>query len=397
MGDAGAEREAVELRLCAVVPRTRGEEARKWLADKGLLDLHARVTGEGRMLFIPLSEKAVGGAATPAEAAEGSAAGDDGSVDAGVLNPMPQSFATHFGAKFAVREAQVRSRDRGSYLEHVRLPWEERAKLPQGFDQIGDLAVVRFDEENAKHESEVARAILSAYKGVRAVAADEGVGGELRVRALRKIGGEGDLRTVHKEFGISIEADLERVFFTPRLAGERRRLALLVAPYEHVLDGFAGVGPIALQIAKVQPSVQVDAVDVNAAAVELLGRNAQRNKLTNIKAHEADFRTFARGQKPNSFSRVVMNLPHRAKEFLPDALPLVARGGFVHLYSILPLDKILPEQGQLRGLAERAGGQATIVRARPIKTYSPHELYVVFDLRIDDPPKAAAGGERPSK
>lgn len=353
--------------------------------EQGLLDLHARVLNEGPQLLFPLSERAVPGAGTPRESAEGCGAADDGRVDAGVLGPMPQNFATHFGASFVVRETQVRSRDRGRYQEHAKVPEAERAGLPQSFDYVGDVAVVRFDAGNRRWEGEVARAILAAYKGVRVVAADEGVEGELRVRTLRKLAGEGELRTVHKEFGIQMEVDLARVFFTPRLAGERRRLALLVAPHERVLDAFAGVGPIALHIAKAQPAARVEAVDVNPAAVQLIKANAARNKVRNLEATEADFRKFAEAQKPRSFSRVVMNLPHRAKEFLPSALPLVTPGGQLHLYSILPLDKILPEQGQLRRLAESAGTQVTILRARPIKTYSPGELYTVFDLRVDAP------------
>ncbi len=372
-----------EPRLFASVPRARGEESRKWLIEKGLLDLHARTLSEGPLLFFPLCELAVPGAATPREAAEGCGARDDGTVDAGGLNPTAQSFATHFGATFALRDTQVRARASQSYLNVVNVPPEVRAHLPQGFDQIGDIAVVKFDEESRPYEPEVARAILAAYKGIRAVAADEGVEGDLRVRTLRKLSGAGDLHTVHKEFGLHIEVDLERVFFTPRLAGERRRVALMVAPYEHVLDAFAGVGPISLQIAKLQPSVNLDAVDVNGAAVELLRRNAERNKLRNITAHEADFRAFAAARKPASYSRIVMNLPHRAKEFLPDALPLVARGGYLHLYQILPLDQVLPEQGALRRIGEAAGAKLTILRARPVKTYSPTDLYVVFDLRVD--------------
>ncbi len=376
-----------EPRLCASVPRARGEEARVWLLQQGLLDPHARVGGEGPLLFFPLSERSVPGATTPAEAADGCGARDDGTVDAGGLGPMPQSFATHFGATFAVREAQVRSRDRGAYQAVARVPDAARALLPQSFDQVGDIAVVKFDERNAQYEGEVARAILASYKGIRAVAADEGVAGEMRVRTLRKVAGEGDLKTVHKEFGIGIEVDLEKTFFTPRLAGERRRLALLVAPYEHVLDAFAGVGPISLHIAKLQPSAQVEAVDINGAAIELLRRNGERNKLRNIKAHEGDFRAFAAAAKPRSFSRIVMNLPHRAKEFLPAALPLVALGGYIHLYEILPLEKVLPEQGQLGQIARDAGAGVTILRARPIKSYSPTDLYIVFDLRVDAPAK----------
>jgi tRNA (guanine37-N1)-methyltransferase len=384
MGDPDPQLAAIEPRLFAFLPRARGEEARRWLIEHELLDVHARILSESNAIFFPLGERAVGGATSGAEAAEGCGPGDDGQVDAGNLNPPAQNFATHFGAKFVVRETEVRTRDRGSFQVLAQVPEEARAKLPQGFDQVGDIAVVKFGDENRQWEAETGRAILAAFKGLRVVAADDGVTGEMRLRALRKIAGGGPLTTVHREFGIAIEVDLEKVFFTPRLAGERRRVALLVAPYERVLDAFAGVGPISLHIAKAQPGAEIDAIDINPTAVELIRRNAERNKLKNIRARQQEFGAWARAQKPHSYSRIVMNLPHRAREFLPAALPLVAPGGLVHLYAILPLEQILPEQGQLRRLAEQAGAKVTILRARPIKTYSPNDLYVVFDLRVDE-------------
>ena len=344
-------------------------------------------------MFLPLSEASVPGASTPLEAAEAVPVRAGGRVDGGDLGPAAQAFATHFGASFEVRETEVRTRDRGAYTEVADVPPEARATLPQGFDLIGDIALVKFTPENRPWEAQVADAILRSTRGVRAVAADEGVEGERRLRAVRKVGGEGPLTTVHKEFGLAIEVDLERAFFTPRLAGERRRLALEVAPGERVLDAFAGVGPITLHIARAQPTASVVAVDVSGDAVAILRANAARNRLANIEAHAADFHDFARAARPASFTRVVMNLPHRAKEFLPDALPLVVEGGIVHLYAILPLEHVLPEQGALRRIGAQAGREVTILRARPIKSYSPNDIYVAFDLRVQRaPPSRPAPG-----
>lgn len=375
---------AVQPRIFAAVARARGEEARGWLMGNGLLDLHARVLSDESRVYLPLAGSAVPGATSPVEAVEAVPTRPDGDVDGGDLGPAAQAFATHFQAAFVVRPTEVRTRDRGAFTEVADVPDIERPSLPQGFDLIGDIAVVKFSEENRRWQAQVAEAILKTTKGVRAVASDEGVGGERRIRTVRKVAGEGTLSTVHKEFGLSIEVDLERAFFTPRLAGERRRLALEVAPGERVLDAFAGVGPITLHIARAQPTSSVVAVDVSADAVGLLRANATRNKLANIEAHVADFHDFAAAAEPSSFTRVVMNLPHRAKEFLADALPLVVDGGVIHLYAILPIEQVPPEQGALRRLAQAAGGRdVTILRARPIKSYSPNDLYVAFDLRVE--------------
>lgn len=358
----------------------------------GLLDLHARVLSDEARVFFPLNEATVADATTPVEAVEAVPTREGGGVDGGDLTPAAQAFATHFSASFVVRPTEVRTRDRGAFTEAADVPAGARPLLPQGFDLIGDIAVVKFSEENRKWERPVADAILRTSRGVRVVAADEGVDGELRLRTVRKVAGQGSLTTVHKEFGLSIEVDLERAFFTPRLAGERRRLSLEVAPGERVLDAFAGVGPITLHIARAQPTASVVAVDVNPAAVELLRSNAVRNKLMNVEANAADFHAFATLAPPRSFTRAVMNLPHRAKEFLAGALRLVVDGGVIHLYSILPLEQVLPEQGALRRLAHAAGREVTILRARPIKSYSPNDLYVAFDLRVEPGPPQPLDG-----
>lgn len=55
-----------------------------------------------------------------------------------------------------------------------------------------------------------------------------------------------------------------------------------------LLDLGCGWGPIALTMAAKAPGATVWAVDINQRAVELTRHNAQRNHLTNVRAHTAD-------------------------------------------------------------------------------------------------------------
>lgn len=55
----------------------------------------------------------------------------------------------------------------------------------------------------------------------------------------------------------------------------------------NLLDLGCGWGPIALTMAAKSPAATVWAVDINERAVELTHHNAQRNHLTNIRAHTA--------------------------------------------------------------------------------------------------------------
>jgi len=60
------------------------------------------------------------------------------------------------------------------------------------------------------------------------------------------------------------------------------RADLPIAASGDLLDLGCGAGPIALTMARRSPDATVWAVDVNARARELCGRNAERNALTNV-------------------------------------------------------------------------------------------------------------------
>ena len=68
---------------------------------------------------------------------------------------------------------------------------------------------------------------------------DKGVKGEFRVRDLEVVAGDDRLETIHQEYGIRLLVDPSRVYFNPRLAGERHRVASLVREgrdgHRHVL------------------------------------------------------------------------------------------------------------------------------------------------------------------
>ena len=72
--------------------------------------------------------------------------------------------------------------------------------------------------------------------------------------------------------------DVKKVYFSPRLATERKRVADLVSDGEEILDMFAGVGPFPFVIAK-EKSVDITAVDINEVAIQYLNENIKINKV----------------------------------------------------------------------------------------------------------------------
>jgi 16S rRNA G1207 methylase RsmC len=66
------------------------------------------------------------------------------------------------------------------------------------------------------------------------------------------------------------------------------RADLSLASTGHLLDLGCGAGPIALTMARRSPAATVWAVDVNARALDLTRRNAERNGLANIRVVRPD-------------------------------------------------------------------------------------------------------------
>ena len=329
---------------CVVVPRGRAEEVRRALRDRGLLLKHAEILREGDRILLPARER----------------------VDLGF--PVEQRDV---GATFV----PVRS-----YKDVVRVPDRLRPLLPSSFDVIGDVAVLKIPEELEAHRAEIGRAILAWNPKVRVVARDRGVSGGLRIRDVEVVAGEPRTTTVHVEYGLRYHVDVARAYFSPRLGTERMRVARQVAPGEAVADPFAGVGPYAILIARRADPARVVAADANPEAVALLRRNVAANRADRVEVGEGDARDVLASVGP--VDRVILDLPHRAMEFLPDALGALGPHGTVHMYGILEDAEREARALEVRYLVEGSGRTAEEVRLHDVRAYSPSQHHVAFDVRV---------------
>jgi 16S rRNA (guanine1207-N2)-methyltransferase len=100
-------------------------------------------------------------------------------------------------------------------------------------------------------------------------------------------------RTVHVVLpGLHLRLETDSGMFSPGHLDTGTRVLLEAAPAPplagDLLDLGCGYGPIALAMAARSPAATVWAVDVNARALELCERNAQRAGLPNVRAVTAD-------------------------------------------------------------------------------------------------------------
>ena len=326
--------------------------------DLGLLHEHLRIVREGERLFLPTTER----------------------VDLGF--PMEQR---EFGTGFvAVR----------SYKDVVEVPDALRRSLPTSFDVIGDIAVLKVPEELQRYREKIGLSILRWNPKIRVAVQDRGVKGERRVRSIEVIAGERRTTTVHTEYGLHYRVDLAQAYFSPRLASERKRIADRVFEGEVVADPFAGVGPFAILIAKRRQPRLVHASDVNPAAVELLGANIGANRAARVATHEGDARHILRQIAP--VDRVILDLPHTAFDYLPDAFAAIGARGVVHVYRILERADERAAADRIRGMAAQAGMEIRDLQLHTVRAYSPTQHHVAFDVTVVRASHRADPGTSPS-
>ena len=330
------------------VPLREGERVRRALLDEGALRLDLQLRREGGELLLPL------------------------------LDGQPR-----LGFPVALAEFEPTEDSPRHYTERLgHLPAAAQALLPTAFDVIGHVLLVKIPEELREHEREIAEALLATTPSVRTVAHDEGVAGELRVRALRVLAGETDTRTEHVEHGVRLRVDPATCYFSPRLATERRRVAALVAPGEVVVDLMAGVAPFALVIAKHAQPARVHAVDLNEAAIVFARENVTLNKLEALVVPErADARAWAAAH-PGLADRVITNLPHTAHAFLEDALKVLKEEGAWHYHCIQAEDALGRHLAELASRAADVGRSLRVGGTRVVRAYSPRERHFAVDLRV---------------
>ena len=246
------------------------------------------------------------------------------------------------------------------------------------YERLGDIVILH--EDDLDRARQIADAIMdSDIRCETVVNRASKVKGVERVREWEVLAGDGT-ETVHREYGTEFLVDIASVYFSPRLATERHRVIEQVTPEERAFDMFAGVGPYAIPMA--QAGAEVVATDINEVAIEYLEANAERNGVADsVTAVAGDVRKVA-GEYVGWADRIVMNLPHSADEFVDTAVELAGEGCTIHYYDIQPDED--PFSAGEAAIREAAGDEyeVTVDTRREVRTYAPHEVNVVLDVRL---------------
>jgi tRNA (guanine37-N1)-methyltransferase len=330
-----------------VVPRSQGEEVRLDLVASGLFRPDLEILHEGENLVLPIDAHA----------------GD-----------VPPSWGT-----VVVRDFRpVARRGASNYRDLLSWPESEKDALPRSFDVVGEIVLIRLPPELRDRKNQVGGALLRFVPGARLVGLDLGVHGPERRRSVERIAGDGTWRTRHRENGLEFEVDVERAYFSPRLAREHARFAEAVRPGDRVYDLCCGVGPFALAVARSGRAREVTAVDANPAAIDLLQASLTRARLERrVRVVHERLETFLPTAEP--VERVVINLPHEGIKYLPSVARTVASGGGLYYYEVVSRTDFAGRGSALVKLLT-AIGTFSVAAQRVVHPYSPTADLVAFEF-----------------
>jgi len=345
------------------VPKRLGEEAIRLASKLGLLNKDLKVESEGEYLHIPLSRKP--------------------SFETEEIREKLSEYEILL-RKFSKRYKAPR---KAFEVAAEKLPPHLLASFPRSIDIIGEVAIIEVPPELEGHKGTVGEAILQTHKHVRIVLAKMSpVRGTKRLREYEVIAGSGKTETIHREHGCIYYLDVMKVYFSPRLSFEHKRIASQVKENETVVDMFAGVGPFSILIAKIRKEVKVYAIDVNPDAVRYLERNVIVNGvLGRVVPILGDARRIIRKKLQGIADRVIMNLPEKALEYIDAACEAIKpEGGILHYYSFAeglnPIKKA--EKELMEGVMKMGRRVDHVVSARKVREVAPGKWQVVIDARI---------------
>ncbi len=351
-------------RMSARVPKKKAEHALKFLLFSGALDHAVILKSRDDDLVLPLIRE---------------------------LNLSEREELARLAGRlvFGEEEFRIRTQSPRSLEEALRgrIPSELLVDLPKSFDIIGGIAVLDLNPELTSYEATVGQAIMQIHPNVRAVFAKAGpVMGPDRVRPLRRLAGESRTETIHREFGCFFKIDLSKVFFSPRLSAEHQRVAESVNEQEVVVDMFAGVGPFSIMIAKRLGRVEVNAIDSNPEAARLVEENARMNHVEpKVRVWAGNAKEIVPRHLEGKATRVIMNHPSEAKDFIETACRALRRtGGVIHYYSFSDgEDWERKSRNEFEvGLEASDWNAEGNIKTRKVREVGPFKWQVAVDARV---------------
>lgn len=263
-----------------------------------------------------------------------------------------------------------------------KLTQKELKLVPSSFDVVGGILIFsEFPEELSKKEKLIGNTILEKYPHIKVVLKKtKKYSGRFRTPKLKLIAGEKRKETIHKENNVFVKLDVEKVYFSPRMATERKRISEMVKPNESVLVMFSGSGIYPLVIAKNTKCKEAYGVEINSTAHKYALENIKKNKLEDkINIFLGDVKKIL-PKLNKKFDRIMMPLPKGGENFLELTLKYIKNKGSIHFYDFLHENEFCKGEEKVKNACRKLKKWCRILRVVKCGQYSPGFYRVCVDF-----------------
>lgn len=256
-------------------------------------------------------------------------------------------------------------------------------KLPNKWEKIGNVCIVKLDEDLVEYKQEIGKAYADVLQ-VKSVLQDSGlIQGVFREPSMNILFGEKNTETVHIENDIVFKFDPQKIMFSSGNIHERKRMATIAHSDEIVVDLFAGIGYFSLPLAVYSKPKKIYSCEINPISFEYLCKNIVLNHVTDrIVPLFGDNKNTA---PKHVADRVIMGYLNNTLQYVPIALNCIKKeGGVVHFHCLTSRQLGLEAYVDLvkKEMLYR-NYRITLLQKNNIKSYAPGVYHVVLDFQVE--------------
>ncbi len=258
----------------------------------------------------------------------------------------------------------------------------ELATVKRAFDVTGSIAILEIPEGLEKKERLIAETLLKLQKNIDTVLKKAGIHGtEFRTQKMKYLAGRKTKEAVHIEHGTRLKLDVEKVYFSPRLSTERKRVAEQVKPGESVLIMFSGCAPYPCVISRRTKAKDITGIELNPYGHKYGLMNLKLNKITNVTLINGDVKKVVPKLK-KKFDRIAMPLPKSAGDFLDSALAVSKKGTIIHFYAFEDKGNFTAAHRRLKEACKKNKMNCRILRTVKCGQHSPSNYRICVDFKV---------------
>lgn len=255
--------------------------------------------------------------------------------------------------------------------------------VPSSFDVIGDIIIFSdFPKGLSKKEKIIGKEILKNFKQIKSIfKKTKKYSGKFRTPKLKLLSGENNKETIHKENNVSLKLNVEKVYFSPRLSEERKRIFKQIKNDGTVLVMFSGCSIYPLVIAKNSNVKKIYGIEINPTAHKYALENLKLNKINNVKLLLGDVKEEI-PKFNKKFSRIIMPLPQGAENFLNLALNKIKRNGIIHFYNFSEENKYENIIKIINKECKKRNKKCKILNIVKCGQFSPRVFRICVDFKV---------------